>query len=123
MIPDAASIARKRYRMRKTLRFMALVLFMIFFLCECAELIAWLYRGAAIDNLALQEFVLYSPFLAGAAFLVIAQGRLIVWLVPIPKRSVCPACGYHLQGLREPRCPECGLDLPPALMRAPTTQD
>jgi hypothetical protein len=27
-----------------------------------------------------------------------------VWL----ERGQCPACGYRITGLREPRCPECG---------------
>ncbi len=37
--------------------------------------------------------------------------RLAKWLVPLP-RKVCPKCDYRLIRLQQPRCPECGLDLP-----------
>ena len=31
----------------------------------------------------------------------------------------CKHCGYLLQGLPEPRCPECGTPFDPAVLRAP----
>jgi hypothetical protein len=43
--------------------------------------------------------------------IALTNKRLASWLVPMP-RKVCPKCGYRLIRLRQPRCPECGLDLP-----------
>lgn len=27
------------------------------------------------------------------------------------RRAICPGCGYDVQGLSKPRCPECGVEL------------
>lgn len=37
------------------------------------------------------------------------------------ERGLCPACGYDLRGLPEPRCPECGGAIPPVECQTPVT--
>ncbi len=111
MIPDVASIVRKRYRMRKTLRFGALVLAMIFLISLAWWAIGGLVEGwaSALESWRLPVF--QSAFLVGAGALVLLERPLVAWLVPW-SRSVCPRCGYNLAAPVPRRCPECGLELP-----------
>jgi hypothetical protein len=117
MIPDLASVMRKRYRMERNLRFAAVVLFVVWMMYFVFGVVSWImeslggYRGARLFGVALGS----TPFLIGAGFLGVLSGRIARWILPIPKMG-CPRCGYRLVALNEPRCPECGLDLPRELM-------
>lgn len=51
-----------------------------------------------------------APALAIALMLLLSERRLVAWLVPLPKDD-CPACGYSLDQITTPKCPECGLPL------------
>ncbi len=46
------------------------------------------------------------------AFVIVCERRL--YRAGYDPRAFCAACGYSLVGLPEPRCPECGLEAPPA---------
>lgn len=52
------------------------------------------------------------------AIALLASGPIARAIVPFraPKLR-CPACRYSLANLAAPRCPECGLDLPPEYAR------
>jgi hypothetical protein len=58
---------------------------------------------------------MWNPFWFGTATLlpgialVVAERRLIRWLIPVPRRE-CPQCGYGLRQLTTRRCPECGYE-------------
>jgi hypothetical protein len=116
MIPDAASIARKRYRMPRTLGFSALVLFMIFLVGTVCSVAVAAYEGlfwaGQLFSLSalLRPVVYLSGFLAGAGFLAGYRRRLVVWLLPFPEGG-CPRCAYRLEASPGPGCPECGLPL------------
>src|SRR5258705_7368260 len=110
MIPDAASIVRKRYRMSRTLGFAALVLFMIFLVSAVGALAITVYeamfwQGRLFDPPSLLRPIVYlSGFLAGAAFLAGCRRRLVAWLLPFPDTG-CPRCAYRLDASPGPRCP------------------
>lgn len=117
MIPDLASVMRKRYRMERNIRFMGLVLFVLW-IVYCGhgiiQGISELLAGWGLVTI-LEGMIASLPLLLGALFLGILSGRIARWILPIPKTG-CPRCGYRLVALVEPRCPECGLDLPRELM-------
>lgn len=113
MIPDLASVMRKRYRMERTLKFIAVLLvvvWMIFFAFNVVEIIRLALTGFGRAYFAV-GILGSTPMLIGAVFLGLLYRRLTNWILPIP-RSGCPRCGYRLIALTEPRCPECGLTLP-----------
>lgn len=113
MIPDLASIMRKRYRMQRNLRFFAVLLFalsVIFAGFGAIELVGSLLSNG-MPGFSVWYLCNAVPFLAGGLFLGMGSPRLVRWMLPLPK-SGCPRCGYRLIALVEPRCPECGLDLP-----------
>ncbi|MHC5002886.1 MAG: hypothetical protein ACYTJ0_07160 [Planctomycetota bacterium] len=49
------------------------------------------------------------------------RDRLIAWLAE--QDATCPACGYALRGIRDPRCPECGRTLTLAALRRSPRRD
>ena len=61
-----------------------------------------------------------APFIGmGAAYLLAAiPASIHAWSHPprVLTPGECEKCGYNLFGLREPRCPECGLPFNPAAM-------
>ena len=122
MIPDLASVMRKRYRMERTIRFSALVLLVIWFvsaLIEVFDAIAGVLGGEVnIVARLLRDLLMAAPFLVAGALLGGMSVRLARWILPIP-RGGCPRCGYRIVALTEPRCPECGLPIPPELMADP----
>lgn len=61
-----------------------------------------------------------APLAAIGVLLLAAQRPLVRWFVPVPRRR-CPRCNYTPDGLRDPRCPECGLDLPVDWTRGTST--
>lgn len=106
---DAWSIARKRYRMRKTLRVAVVVLMTTGVAIAAAPLIQSVrsimrgdYIASAITGLV--------PFMVGAGSLLLADRFLLRWLVPMPTKA-CPACGYAIGPVTPARCSECGLEL------------
>lgn len=56
------------------------------------------------------SFLVYAVFLIAAAFLLFRRAvyRHLTEAVVECRYPLCVHCGYDLQGLAEPRCPECG---------------
>lgn len=110
MVPDAATIARRRHLLRTVLRCVALGLLLVF----AAPVVASV-AVALINNSIFREFFLirvleWGSFLLAGILLLIFEKRLVAWLVPLGSHR-CPQCDYFLVSLVEPRCPECGLPL------------
>lgn len=122
MIPDLASVMRKRYRMEKNLRFAAAALFVVWIIYlgfGVVQAIGSLLGAFGRTGLGMfMALVASVPYLFGAVFLGVCSRRISNWILPIPKTG-CPRCGYRLVALLEPRCPECGLSLPRELMHDP----
>lgn len=74
----------------------------VLFFSPVAQWRVWLYAGPAWDAMWRG-----SPWLIGAASLLIVQRPLIRWLVPVP-RAGCVNCGYAMSTSQQV-CPECGL--------------
>ena len=53
---------------------------------------------------SLARAVAFAP----AAFAIATLSLILGFKLYKPKYLRCPACGYILKGLSEPRCPECG---------------
>jgi hypothetical protein len=117
MIPDLASVMRKRYRMERNLRLGAVVLFVVWMMYVVFGVVSLIVelRGGYLGKRSFGVALESAPFLFGAVLLGVLSGRIARWILPIPK-SGCPRCGYRLVALAEPRCPECGLELPRELM-------
>lgn len=117
MIPDLASVMRKRYRMQRNIRFIALILLIIGVVYSGFGVVGAVGRfTSGWGALSAIESLFWSaPFLATGALLGGLSSRITRWVLPLPKAG-CPRCGYRLVALVEPRCPECGLGLPRELM-------
>jgi hypothetical protein len=72
------------------------------------------YAGSRLDD----ELSILVACVLACITLLLLQGRIVRWLVPIPARE-CPECGYALRTTQAARCPECGLHLPPSLTTTP----
>jgi hypothetical protein len=73
--------------------------------------------GSAIQSYG----ALYGPWIVGLGLLSLLLGVFVV-----PRRirpGHCPACGYELRGLTEPRCPECGTPFDPKLLEETTQRN
>jgi hypothetical protein len=63
----------------------------------------WPHYHSDVEGWALFWIVGIAPGVA----LLVANRRIIRWLVPMPRRE-CPDCGYDIENLKSERCPECG---------------
>jgi hypothetical protein len=110
MVPDAATIARRRHLLRTIIRCAALGLLLLFgaqvVVAVVIGLLENMFLGASFFGRVLAGA---WPVFAGLALLLFEK-RLVVWLVPIGSQR-CPQCDYFLVSLVEPKCPECGLPL------------
>ncbi|MEM0983151.1 MAG: hypothetical protein AAGI17_04275 [Planctomycetota bacterium] len=62
-------------------------------------------------------FPVLTIFLWAGSLGIFAAAPLVArWFVPANPKIRCPACNYRIEGLTEPRCPECGVPLPPEFM-------
>lgn len=72
--------------------------------------------AAALSNVhSSREAYQLVLVVAFAVMLLIFERRLTRWLAPIPLRH-CHECGYAMKGLHSTRCPECGAELPAAMI-------
>ena len=119
MIPDPATIARRRHLVTIIVRSLI------------ALFGAWVLWGAAVGlGAVLQPMYMGGPeylvaglwnFLAGyvpslllALVMFFFEKRLVRWIVPTgDSGQLCSKCGYSLKDLKSPICPECGTNLRP----------
>ena len=95
----------------------------IFFIYPVAHATFWDGLGRLFSNFTHVEklgtaFTLAVPAVA----LIFLNRRLAKWIVPLPTPG-CPQCGYQLTGLKDARCPECGLDMGRADANEPQQSD
>jgi hypothetical protein len=117
MIPDAATIARRRHTVTIIVRF-GIALLVLWF---AWNFIGWLSQtfqsvyefGFANLPSTLVVFVIqFLPSLFLVSSLFFFHDNLVRWIVPIPRPDhLCPKCNYSLKDLRSPICPECGTNL------------
>ncbi len=111
MIPTIGAVARARYVTEVVVRSVAAgaIIVGLYRFAAAIATIAWsFYPGGAVPWPSLGP----AGALLGLGLLLLALRRpLVRWLVPLPARGVCPACGYRLFRLKTPICPECGLGL------------
>lgn len=110
MVPDAATIARRRHLLRTIVRCVALGLLIAFAGPAVSAVLVSVIEGSRFGLYLLARLAgSAGPLFAGVALLVFER-RLVTWLVPLGSPR-CPQCDYFLVSLAEPRCPECGLPL------------
>lgn len=113
LIPSITHVMKKRHHVRRRLRFGGTVLVVIAVVFFIQAVV-----GALIQSYA--EALLFSApmvasFLIPGLLLILIDAPLSRRLVPMPKAR-CPRCNYDVATLTEPLCPECGLELPDALL-------
>jgi len=114
MIPATGSIMEKRHACRRRLRYTSLCLvvtstiFISYWFIECVLSGEWWWSSNAI------AFSL--AFVVPAISIWVLDRWLARLIVPMP-RALCPGCGYQLEALTAPRCPECGVAIPAVFMR------
>ncbi|MEL6330837.1 MAG: hypothetical protein AAFR38_14395 [Planctomycetota bacterium] len=112
MIPSPAEVVGLRYRAAGAARAWCVAPLVT----AAIALIAWLAEGIADNDLLNFRYYLTQLVIAGA-FIVVGvmqfflAGRIARWCYPMPRRTVCPECGFSIERLRSDRCPECGLRL------------
>jgi hypothetical protein len=124
MVPNAAEVARRRWTVAIVLRCAAMGLLLL----ATWPLFNWLTEGFADGDLLNMEYyagpIVLTALLVIVGFMLALLSRpLARLLVPIRPYSACPACNYRLEGLAEPRCPECGLPLSPEFLGEAPPED
>jgi hypothetical protein len=117
MIPDPATIARRRHLVTIIVR-STIALFGAWILWGAVVAIGSVFQP--IYGGSIQYFVpAFLGFLTNeipplllVVALVLFEKHLVRWIVPMPPRHPgCPTCGYSLKDLKSPICPECGTNL------------
>jgi len=120
MIPDAAEVTRRRVSAALAIR----VLTVPFLYISLFPIAAWI--GEGVDDGDLFEIGYYlGQIVVGVVGIcicltVMALAGVFSRLLIKPTRyNKCPGCHYRLEGLIEPRCSECGLELSREFMGEP----
>lgn len=124
MIPDPATIARRRHTVTIVVRFL-IVLYGVWCCYNVAtgpigsilNTLANLSNNAGmVGSLLVGHVTAYMSLLSEFALLaalIWQEKRLVRWIVPIgDSDQLCSKCGYSLKDLKSPICPECGTNLP-----------
>lgn len=117
MIPSATSVVRARYWLAAAIRVTAIAWFVVEARTIPGELIglgAGVLAGQIFTSGLVSVVVPLVSALLGAmvvpGLLLVFERRLVRWMVPEP-RLACPSCGYPVEKLKSPVCPECGGDI------------
>ncbi len=118
MALSGEEITRRRHLVRVLLRglcFLGLLSAAVILLRVLVLSVLWqpqrVFSGQfSWDPSLARTFALAFAIAIPAGVLLLAEGRIARWLVPVP-RPECPRCGYGIEQLSTPRCPECGLPL------------
>ena len=121
MIPDPATIAKRRHTVRIVLRSLTALYGAWVCFVLATETLPHLISHAnyLIDFGFVQDFMHFLGFFAGdvprvlfLVALVLCERRLASWIVPVGRaENLCLNCGYSLKDLKSPICPECGTNL------------
>jgi hypothetical protein len=116
MAPRTSTVLRVRWVLRVFLRLAAAGL-VILFLWRIANH-AGVYWGSDLSNFL--QFGLYRSLapLGAAGALLLLDIVALRWLIPAG-RWQCPRCGYDLENVSKPKCPECGQRLSSEVLGAP----
>jgi len=119
MMPDMASIIRKRYRVRRRLLYWSIGFFLVATMPMANLLFEVVFRligGEWPDWYGVETtFRWVTVLCTPGVLLLLSRSLLTRWLVPLPVPR-CPRCGYEVVRLESNQCPECGLRLPEALV-------
>lgn len=113
---DVATVARRRHTATMLLR-AALLLWIGYTAVQLVQALIAAVQGILGGGYPIGAFVyeVVIPLvfrIALAAAVMLIEGPLVRWLVPIGQReNSCPRCGYALKDLKSPVCPECGLNM------------
>jgi hypothetical protein len=80
--------------------------------------LAWLLGLAAAVLFLVDEPALTCCGMPTALAAYLSMSFASVLPPPAKDAGICEHCGYSLQGLTVPRCPECGTPFPPGRLRA-----
>jgi hypothetical protein len=115
MIPTASELARRRHTTIIVLRMLALIPAAITIFVFAAAL-----QQVMLGYMSVEDAIVIAAMLGvGIATVVITFFVLPLFVglfVPRSRKLACPFCDYGLEGLTEPRCPECGGPLTPEFM-------
>lgn len=117
MIPDAATIVRRRHTVTMIVRgFIALMgVWIVWELAgNIGQTLQQLFDTSWGNPIGVLIYLLLRiiPAMLVLAAMVFFHGHLVRWIVPMPSRHAgCPTCGYSLRDLKSPICPECGTSL------------
>ncbi len=123
MIPDPATIARRRHTITIIVRFLIAAygswcfykLAMGPIQSFLASLTSGMNTGGVLWSNVLNncQSLIYStvPQFAFLAGLILTEKRIVHWIVPDRAENICPKCGYSLKDLKSPICPECGMNI------------
>lgn len=122
MAPRTSTVLRTRWMIRVALRLAAIAL-----------LVYAIYLGySGVEQYLTQTTPGRWPpwhFLHGSLRRLLAAGVVIavdLWLLRylVPAgRWQCPRCGYDLENVSKPRCPECGQRLSSEVVSPPAAED
>ncbi|MAO24232.1 MAG: hypothetical protein CMJ35_03085 [Phycisphaerae bacterium] len=116
-IPNASEIARRKWTVRTCVRAFALLTAVM----SSRPIISWLAEGISDGDTL--DLGYYADRIAVAVLLMITaiitwfmQGLIARMLVPVPNATRCPKCNHRIEGMNEPICTECGLQLTPEFL-------
>lgn len=123
MIPSVREVIVQRHLLRGLIRLISLPCFFLALWPWSSWLMEGLRDGDLFDFGYYWGRIVRGAWLSGSgAALLVFNRWLVLWMIPMPRAGECPACGFSARGLSVPRCPECGLDLPPDLISSAVSE-
>jgi ABC-type microcin C transport system permease subunit YejE len=108
---DARIITRRRHSMTIALRLCVIGLVLVALFRVAGTLEGYSLLQVALAAQRVWDFSMpVALVLMSALALALCERRLVRWIVPIVPPE-CPRCGYSIQNLAAPNCPECNLTL------------
>ena len=122
MVPNASELARRRHTLVTVFRLLALIPSGLTLVVISAGI--WVgFENTRFGFFDWRDYIGFGIFttlgLSAAAFAWWGLPLLAGLFVPRVRDLRCPFCNYKLEGLTEPRCPECGQPLTPEFMGQP----
>lgn len=120
MIPNASDYARRRHTILVVVRLLALLPLAV----ALVPLTSWFAEGISDGDFTdvgyyMDRIVIAAVMIVAAVVLFLVAGPVTRLVAGRPRKLACPYCDYAIEGLTEPRCPECGLALTREFMGLP----